>query len=120
MEFKVPKRHILRPKLSTDMVQRVLWRERQKRCPNRNRQGPMGERCCYNKIIRILFREENEDKRRQGNYIFLIFFFKIALWGIFKKKSAHSFFGAWSLLLVHFWFRHREAILHGPSSWFMM
>jgi len=32
MEFKVPKRHILRPALSTNMVQRVLRWERQKRC----------------------------------------------------------------------------------------
>jgi hypothetical protein len=32
MEFKVPKRHILRPTLSTYMVQRILQWERQKRC----------------------------------------------------------------------------------------
>ena len=32
MKFKVPKRHILRPTLSTDMVQRVLRWEKQKRC----------------------------------------------------------------------------------------
>ena len=30
VEFEVPKGHLLRPTLSTDMVQRVLWWERQK------------------------------------------------------------------------------------------
>ena len=37
MEFEVPKRHILRPTLSTDMVQRVLQWERQKRFSSRKR-----------------------------------------------------------------------------------
>ena len=48
MEFKVPKRHILRPTLSIDMVQHVLQWERQKRVSRRRRQGPMAERCYYN------------------------------------------------------------------------
>jgi hypothetical protein len=36
-EFEVPKRHILRPTLSIDMVQRVLWWERQKRDSGRKK-----------------------------------------------------------------------------------
>ena len=41
MEFKVPKRHILRPTLSIDMVQRLLQLERQNMCFGRKKQGPM-------------------------------------------------------------------------------
>ena len=37
MEFEVPKIHILRPTISTDMVQRVLQWERQKRRSSRTR-----------------------------------------------------------------------------------
>ena len=44
MEFEVPKRHILRPTLSIDMVKRVLRRERQKRCSSRIRQGHMAKK----------------------------------------------------------------------------
>ena len=50
MEFHVPKRHVLRPLLSTKMVQWVLWWERQKRYSSRKRQGPMVEKCCINKF----------------------------------------------------------------------
>ena len=42
MEFKVPKRHVLRPTLSTDMVQQVLRWERQKRCSNKKREKKVG------------------------------------------------------------------------------
>jgi hypothetical protein len=35
MEFEVPKRHILRPTLSGNMVQQVLRWEMQKRCSSR-------------------------------------------------------------------------------------
>ena len=48
VEFEVPKRHVLRPKLSIDIVQRVLQWERQKRCSSRKRQGLMAKKCCYN------------------------------------------------------------------------
>ena len=41
MEFEVPKRHILRPTLSTNKVKWVLWWDKQKRCFSRKRQGPM-------------------------------------------------------------------------------
>ena len=43
MEFEAPKRHILKPTLSVDMVQHVLQWERQNRCSsiNKKRQGPM-------------------------------------------------------------------------------
>ena len=44
MKFEVPNRHVSRPTLSTDMVQRVS----QKRCSNRKGHGPIAEKRCYN------------------------------------------------------------------------
>ena len=40
MEFEVPKRHILRPTLSIDMLQRILQWERQRSFSSWKRQGP--------------------------------------------------------------------------------
>ena len=68
MEFEVPRRHILRPTLSIDMVQQVLWWEWQKRCSGRKRQGPMAKKYCYKKSYWIFCSgREDEDKRRQKN-----------------------------------------------------
>ena len=39
MEVEVPKRHVLRPNKSTDMVQQVLRIERQERWSSRKNQG---------------------------------------------------------------------------------
>ena len=64
MEFEAPKRHILRPTLSTDMVQRVLRWERQKRSSSTKRQGSMTEKCCYNKILMIFFWEQEKMKTK--------------------------------------------------------
>jgi hypothetical protein len=47
MELEVPKRHMLRPTLSTDMVQWVFWWERQKRYSGKNKHGPTAKKCCY-------------------------------------------------------------------------
>jgi hypothetical protein len=44
MEFEVPKRHILRPRLSTNMVQWIFPWERQKRRSHRKRHGPMAKK----------------------------------------------------------------------------
>ena len=52
MKIEVPKRHILRPTLFTDMVQRVLRWERQKRCSSRKKQGFMVEN-----IARMIFND---------------------------------------------------------------
>jgi hypothetical protein len=63
VEFKVPKRHCLRPTLSIDMVQHVLWWEGQKRCSSRKSRG-LWQRTVI--IIKINFlgkrkwRQENE------------------------------------------------------------
>jgi hypothetical protein len=55
MKFEVPKRHILRSRLSTDTVPRVSRWEIQNRCFNRKTQGPMAEKYCYNKKSLIIF-----------------------------------------------------------------
>ena len=50
MKFEVPKRHILRRALSTNIVHWVLWRGRQKRCFGRKRQGPMVGKYCFDRF----------------------------------------------------------------------
>ena len=80
MEFKVPQRQILRPTLSTNMVQRVLRWERQKRCPGRKRQWPMTKKCNYSDyyyyIIIILFYLEGGDKMMTREWSNLIMVFE--------------------------------------------
>ena len=62
VEFKVLKRHILRPTLSIDMIQHVLQWERQKRCFGRRRHEPMAK-----KLMKCFLGKEDEDNRRQNN-----------------------------------------------------
>ena len=97
------KRHILRPTLSTDMVQWVLQWERQKRCSSRKRQQPMTTKWCYYKFSMKYFlgkRRWRQDKTREwSNLILFSFLFKTATFGHILKIVAHS-------LLVH-----------GHSSW---
>ena len=67
MKFEVHKIHIWRPTLSSDMVQWVLWWERQKMCFGRKGKD-MVEKYYYNEFLMIFFKEEeDEDKRRQKN-----------------------------------------------------
>ena len=65
MKFEVPKRHILRPTLSTDMVQRISRWERQKRCSSRKRQGPMAKKCCDSQKMTEFFLGEDKMKTRE-------------------------------------------------------
>ena len=110
MEFEVPKIRIVRPTFSTNMVQRVLRSERQKRCCGRKRQGPITKKYCYNEIlVNVLWGREDEAKRRQRNgQTWFFFLLKTALFGHILKESAHSLFGAWSFLLVHIRFTPSE------------
>jgi hypothetical protein len=87
-EFEVPYKHNLRHALSTHMVQRVLRWERQNRCYGRKRQGPMVEKCYYNKFLMKFYLRKRrwiqEKTREWSNSIF--FPFKTAFFGyIFKK-----------------------------------
>ena len=112
MEFKVPKRHILKPIYLLTWSIGFLWRERQKRCFGRKRQGPMVKKCYYNEfLMNILWRREDEDKRRHENGWTWICFLKTTRFGHILKKSVHPFFGAW-VLLVHIWFTSSE----GPKG----
>jgi hypothetical protein len=55
MEFKVPKRHILRLILSTNMGQYVLRWERKKRCSSRKTTRAHGKEIYYNISLMIFF-----------------------------------------------------------------
>jgi hypothetical protein len=77
MEFEVPKRHILRPTLFTDTVQRVSQWERQKMCSSRKRQEAHGREMLLYLILNDFFfgRREDEDKKiqektREGSILF--------------------------------------------------
>ena len=72
-KFEVPKRHILRPTLSIDMVQWVLRWEWKKRWSGRNGQGSMVENYCYNKII-MTFLGEEKMKTREWSTCYLFSF----------------------------------------------
>ena len=90
MKFEVSKRQILKPTLSIDMVQWVLWWERQKSCSSiKKRQGPMVEKCFYK-----FFLEEKNKTREDKRMVKLDFFSKPNT----LKKLAHLFFRAWSFL----------------------
>jgi hypothetical protein len=93
--------HILRPTLSTNMIQRVLQWEMQKRCSSRKKVG--GSWHINIIIINFLMKEEmkmTKDKR-MVKLEFCFCFFKTTLFEHILKKSAHSFVGAWSFHLVH-------------------
>ena len=99
MGFEAPKRHILRPTLSTHMVQQVLRWERQKSCSSRNGQGPMANYRCYKFFLLKCFmgnkRQRQEKTKEWSSLIF----------GHIWKKSAHSLLAhghsTWSTLGLH-------------------
>ena len=98
MEFEIPKRHIQGVHFSTNMIQRVLQKERQKRCHDRKRQRPMVDKYFYNKILRkVLWGREDKEKT-----IDQICFQKCPFWA-HMKKSQH----------IHF-------LMHGHFSWSMV
>ena len=109
MKFEVPKRHILMPTLSTNMVQRVLQWVRQKGGgSSRKRQGPMVENWCYHNFLMIFSLRKR--RRRQENDKSLIFFsLKTSLFEHIVKKTNTFTFGAWSLFfLAHIRFTPSE------------
>ena len=89
-----PKIHILKPTLSTNMVQRVLLWERQTRCSSRKRQGSMTKECYHNNLLMNSFSRgrEDEDKRRQENDQTWFFFpSKLSYFGHILKKQMSTF-----------------------------
>ena len=97
MKFEVPKRHILRPTLSTNMIQWVLWWEKQIGTQLEKRQGPITKKYYNNKILMIVF-GEREDKNNCQTWF--IFFIQKLLFKTHIKKNHH----------IHFW-------SHGHSPW---
>ena len=81
-------------------------------CSNRKRQGPMGEKCCYNEIIMIFSGEKKTKTKEDKRMVKLEFLSKLPFLDIYQKKSTRSFFGAWSFLLVHIHFTPSE----GPEG----
>ena len=95
MEFEVPKRHILRPTLSTDMIQWVLRWERQKGVVVENRHMLVGKKCCYYIfLMKSLF---GRRKWRQENGQTWIFPWNCPFWTYIKKNI--STFTFWCMVI---------------------
>jgi hypothetical protein len=93
-----------KPTLSTNMIQRVLRWERQKRCSSRKRQGPVIEKCCYNKLLTNFFGEETMKTREDNRMVKLDFFSpsKLPFLDTHLKRNQHiHFLVDGSFLLVH-------------------
>ena len=93
MEFEVPKRHILRPTFTTDMVQQVLQWE--------SKRGALVQKGEFpwhvNDLIIFFLNKRSMGKRgrRQENgQTWFFFISKLPFLGTYSKKSTHS-------LLVH-------------------
>ena len=89
MELEVPKRHILRPTLSTDTAQHVLLWERQKRRSKRRRQGPWQRNIIIINFNEIVLAEEKmktkEDKKTiKLERSFFSFFSKLPFLSIYQ------------------------------------
>ena len=99
MEFEVPKRHISRPTLSTNMVQPDLrWRGK-RGAMVKKRQGHIAENYCYNIFLWMFFLgKRREDPKKWSN---LNFSQNYPFWAyIIRKKNQHIQF-----------------LVHGHSSW---
>ena len=94
MEFEVLKRHILRLTLFIDMVQQVLWWERQKRCFGRIREEP----TAYIILMKVFWGKEDQDKRRLKNGQTWIFLGQnYPFWTYTKKLSIFTF---WCMVII--------------------
>ena len=118
MEFEVPNIHILRLTLSIDVVQRVLWWERQKRRFGRKGKGLWPRKCWYNDFLMIfLFEKWRQEKTREWSNMFFLSIYYLSFqnypfWTCIKKKISTFVFGAWSFMLVHIQFTPSE----GPKD----
>ena len=80
MEFEVPKRHVLRPTLSTDMIQRVLRWERQKSCFGRKNRGPWHIIVAIIKNDGIFLGGRGDEDKRMVKLYFLFLFQNCLFW----------------------------------------
>jgi hypothetical protein len=88
MEFEVHKRYILGATLPDDMVQRVLWWERQKKCSGRKKARAHGkEIMLWFFSMNYIFGEwrwRQEETKEWSNFIF---FLEIVLLGIYSTNQ---------------------------------
>jgi hypothetical protein len=93
MEFEVPKNLILRPTLSINMVQRVLWGERQKRCSGKKEEARAhGKGILLFIMIFLRERRRRQEKTKELSTMYFIYFKLPFLDMYFVKKSICSFF----------------------------
>ena len=91
-------------------------------CGRRGKRGaPVGKgkgpwrRKLFMDVFIYLFIFLGGGREDEDNTMVKLGFFFLSnclFWGIYLKKSIHSFFGAWSILLVHIWFIPSE----GPKG----
>lgn len=110
MEFKVPKTYILRPTLSTNIVQCVLQWERQKKCSRTKRQVPMAKKWYYSSFLKNFLKESKIKARENKRTVELDFSRQdCPFW---TSINQHIHFGASSFLLVQIRFTPSE----GPKA----
>ena len=96
MEFEVPKRHISRPTLSTNMVQPDLrWRGK-RGAMVKKRQGHIAENYCYNIFLWMFFLgKRREDPKKWSN---LNFSQNCPFWAYIIRKKI-STFSFWCMVI---------------------
>ena len=93
MESEVPKRHIWRHALSTDMCPTNLRWERQKRCSSKKKdRGPRQRNIGIIDLWWIFLGIEKMKTRDWSNLDYFNYFSKLPLFRHICKNSAHSFF----------------------------
>ena len=107
MKFEVPKRHILRPTLSTDMVQQICGGEA-KRCSSSRGHGSMANDSCYNHFFgEIKCRQEKTRELPifRGFFLLLPPPPQMPIFGYIFKTLAHSLWvhdqSSWSTFIFH-------------------
>jgi hypothetical protein len=102
MVFKVPKRHILRPTLSSDMVQRVLQWERQKNVLWKKKARAHDKEIL---LYIVFMKKKTLGKRRRKEEKT-------------KEWSNLNFFSKLSFLDMYQKYQHIHILMYDHSSWF--
>ena len=109
IEFEAPKRHILRPTLSTDMVQRVLWWRRKSGARVEKGKGPWQRNVVLINSQWFIFEGEERMKTKEDkSMVKLDFRFpKLPFWDIYSKIITFTF---WCMVipLCPIWFTPSE------------
>jgi hypothetical protein len=119
MKFEVLKRHVLRPALSTDMIQRDLRWERHKMCSSKKKKKKKKSKGLWQRNGVIIFYNillfshgKEKMKRREENGQNYIVFFNSALFGhILNNHQIHFLMhshSSWSTFSLH--------LVRGPKT----